>query len=93
MARDSAPLCFQCGQATEAGAELNQLPGGEPCPACRERLLDLLPPLLPGLGKGLPEAYGGLGGEPYGAPASGAPQGDEALGHGGSFGPDDPIAG
>lgn len=45
MSRD--PLCINCGQPTGPGPRLNQLPDGHTCPACRDRLLDSLPPVLP----------------------------------------------
>lgn len=48
MTAPSPTLCFTCGLALSAPPRLNQLPNGSPCPACRERLLDALPPLLPG---------------------------------------------
>ncbi len=40
-------ICFQCGQATADGTRFNRLADGRPCPACAERLLMALPPLLP----------------------------------------------
>ena len=45
MARD--PVCISCGQATGPGPRLNRFADGRPCPACRDRILDALPPALP----------------------------------------------
>jgi hypothetical protein len=45
MSRD--PVCIACGRPTGPGPRLNQLPDGRTCPACRDRLLDTLPPVLP----------------------------------------------
>lgn len=41
--------CIQCGQNTGDVTRFNRLPDGRACPACAERLLDMLPPLLPGV--------------------------------------------
>ena len=40
-------VCFTCGLAIEEPPRLNRLTNGQVCPACRERLLDALPALLP----------------------------------------------
>ena len=50
MTDSNASICFHCGQSTEPSGEegLNRLPDGRACPACAERTLDALPPLLPG---------------------------------------------
>ena len=46
---DRAPsICFQCGQNADERTRLNRLSGGDPCPACSDRLMTTLPPLLPG---------------------------------------------
>ena len=45
MARQ--PVCIACGQATGPKPRLNRLPDGSPCPSCRDRLLETLPPVLP----------------------------------------------
>jgi hypothetical protein len=45
MARE--PVCIACGQPTGRRPRLNSLPDGRPCPSCRDRLLDTLPPALP----------------------------------------------
>ena len=37
--------CMQCGGPVEA---LNRLENGRRCPACRDRHLAMVPPLLPG---------------------------------------------
>ncbi len=41
-------LCFSCGQPSGGDALKNRLPDGRPCLACRERVLDEAPSLLPG---------------------------------------------
>ncbi len=49
----SAPICFQCGQATTTDTgRLNHLDDGRPCPACSERVMASLRPLLPGWDEG-----------------------------------------
>jgi hypothetical protein len=48
MSDPAAPICFQCGQSADETRRLNRLPEGQPCPACSERLLATLRPLLPG---------------------------------------------
>ena len=45
------PVCFTCGQPTGPAPRLNLLADGRACPSCRERLLDSLPPALPGFGR------------------------------------------
>ncbi len=47
MARE--PLCIACGQPTGPFPRLNRLPNGRVCSACRDRLLEILPPVLPAL--------------------------------------------
>ena len=47
MTRDRQPVCITCGQPVAVQGEVNRLPTGEPCHACRDRLLDALPTLLP----------------------------------------------
>lgn len=42
------PTCFTCGLAVDGEPRLNRLPNGAVCPTCRDRLLELLPPLFPG---------------------------------------------
>jgi hypothetical protein len=42
-------ICFYCGQAFSFSA-LNRVRGGRPCPVCTQRLLEGLPPLIPGPG-------------------------------------------
>lgn len=39
--------CFTCGMAVGEPAQLNSLPDGKPCPACRDRLLESLPSIVP----------------------------------------------
>ena len=41
------PVCIACGKPTGPGPRLNRLPDGSPCSACRDRLLDTLPAVLP----------------------------------------------
>jgi len=91
MANESAPICFQCGQAS-GGPHLGTLSDGAPCPACLERFQEALPPLLPGLGRGLPAGYRGIGAEPRSESNLGRRAQEEPF-EGGSFGSDDPIAG
>ena len=40
--------CIQCSQPTGSPPRLNHLPNGLPCPACRDRLLESLPAIVPG---------------------------------------------
>jgi len=47
MATTQPTLCFTCGQEVGEPPRLNKLPAGSNCPACRDRLLDSLPALLP----------------------------------------------
>ena len=49
-------VCFTCGLAIESPPRLNRLTSGQVCPACRERVLDGLPPALPSSPSGVPEA-------------------------------------
>jgi hypothetical protein len=63
MSEDTGTLCFQCGEDVGDPPRVNQLATGEPCPVCRRRLLDALPPLLPGFGG--PAAVGEESLEPY----------------------------
>ena len=41
-------VCMPCGSTVEEPPILNLLPDGTPCPTCAQRLLDSLPPVLPG---------------------------------------------
>lgn len=43
---ESETVCIDCGASVETAFE-NRLPDGQPCPACRRRAMDALPPLLP----------------------------------------------
>lgn len=47
MRAPSPTLCFTCGLVLSEPPRLNVLPNGSTCPACRDRLLDSLPPPLP----------------------------------------------
>ena len=40
-------VCFTCGLVIESPPILNRLTTGQVCPACRERVLEGLPPALP----------------------------------------------
>jgi len=40
-------ICITCGQALGEIPRLNRLEDGRPCPSCRDRLLEILPPALP----------------------------------------------
>ncbi len=40
-------ICITCGQALGEVPRLHRLSDGSPCPACRDRLLETLPPALP----------------------------------------------
>lgn len=48
MSAPTSPVCFSCGQAAGVPLRLNYLSSGEVCPACRDRVLEALSPLLPG---------------------------------------------
>lgn len=48
-------VCFTCGLAIEIPPQLNRLTSGQVCPACRERVLDGLPPALPSRPAAVPE--------------------------------------
>lgn len=45
-------ICIQCGQQAIDPTRINHLPDGRPCPICAERLLMMLPPLLPAFDAG-----------------------------------------
>ena len=47
MEQPAPTLCFTCGLAVEETPRLNRLTNGEICPACRDRVLDMLPAPLP----------------------------------------------
>jgi hypothetical protein len=47
MIDSSETVCITCGLPSGDPPRLNHLPGGQVCPACRDRLLATLPPLLP----------------------------------------------
>lgn len=49
MADLDSTLCFSCGLALGDPPRLNHLPNGSVCPACRDRLLESLPSILPTL--------------------------------------------
>ncbi len=40
-------VCFTCGLVIESPPRLSRLTTGQVCPACRERVLEGLPPALP----------------------------------------------
>ncbi len=43
----ASTLCIHCGLSAGEPPRLNRLEDGKVCPACAERLLAILPPLLP----------------------------------------------
>jgi hypothetical protein len=47
---DNPSICITCGEEASE-TRLNRLEDGRVCPACRDRLLHQLAPLLPGLGR------------------------------------------
>ena len=47
MSDSQETVCFTCGQPAGDPTRLNCLPGGQACPACRDRLLESLPACLP----------------------------------------------
>ena len=47
MVHASEIVCFTCGQDAGEPPRLNRLESGKLCPACRERVLEALPPALP----------------------------------------------
>lgn len=49
MAREEEQgvLCFACGKPVGDPPILNQMPDGENCLRCAERVLEALPPILP----------------------------------------------
>ncbi len=57
MTESQDTVCFTCGQPSGETPRLNCLPGGQVCPTCRDRLLESLPPCLPGEGGSLEEYY------------------------------------
>lgn len=50
MTEPRPSLCMTCGLEASPTVRMNRLADGRACPACLERLLDDLPPLLPGFG-------------------------------------------
>ena len=40
-------ICIACGLQLGESPQLNRLSNGQTCPACRERVLDSIPPALP----------------------------------------------
>lgn len=72
-------VCFQCGQSVGEPPRLNRMDGGGSCPACAERLLDMLPSIfhtpLEGLMEGDSEALQPLSVDHPGA-ATRSPGGD-----------------
>jgi hypothetical protein len=49
-------VCFTCGLVIESPPRLSRLTNGQVCPACRERVLEDLPPALPARGSAVPPA-------------------------------------
>jgi hypothetical protein len=48
MPESAQPVCMTCGQSAGIPLRFNHLASGDPCPACCDRLLEALSPLLPG---------------------------------------------
>ena len=42
-------VCFTCGMPVGEPLRLNRLDNGQLCPTCKDRVLDLLPSILPDL--------------------------------------------
>lgn len=64
MSEERDTICFSCGKSVSEPPRFNLLPSGELCPTCRDRVLDALPPLLPGqLGEGVDGGTVPVGGE------------------------------
>ena len=59
MAKPENVRCFTCGETLGSEPRLHLLPSGEPCPACRDRLLESIPPALPreAFGNGILDPY------------------------------------
>jgi DNA-directed RNA polymerase subunit RPC12/RpoP len=47
MSKLTNAVCFTCGLVIESPPRLSRLTNGQVCPACRERVLEELPPALP----------------------------------------------
>ncbi|MBK7643150.1 MAG: hypothetical protein IPJ19_08870 [Planctomycetes bacterium] len=47
MSQPTNAVCFTCGLVIETPPRLARLTNGQVCPACRERVLEGLPPALP----------------------------------------------
>jgi hypothetical protein len=75
MGQPGKTICFTCGKAVGASPRFNTLKNGELCPTCRDRVLDTLPPLVPGFGLGREEE----------------PQEAESLSEHGDERPDGPV--
>lgn len=54
MRDSSETVCFTCGLPSGEFPRLNHLPGGQVCPTCRDRLMSILPPILPAVEEELP---------------------------------------
>lgn len=50
MSSSNETVCFTCKQSIGEPPVLNEIREDEVCPACARRVLDSLPPALPGLG-------------------------------------------
>jgi hypothetical protein len=58
MADGTEPLCFTCGLPGAKTLQLNRLPNGQVCPACRDRLLASIAPALPNRVPGVVAEFG-----------------------------------
>jgi DNA-directed RNA polymerase subunit RPC12/RpoP len=65
METPAPTLCFTCGLSVGEAPRLNRLTNGEICPACRDRVLDMLPAPLPSRPS---EVRAGTMGQPSDAP-------------------------
>jgi hypothetical protein len=50
MSSSNRSLCITCGRDADVGTTFNRMPDGTVCPACAERLLEMVPPPFPGFG-------------------------------------------
>lgn len=47
MSKGARTVCFSCGNPVGEPPVLHRLANGQPCVACRDRMLEHLPPVLP----------------------------------------------
>ncbi|NUP96722.1 MAG: hypothetical protein HUU28_11225 [Planctomycetaceae bacterium] len=58
MPRSAPTLCIHCGQAAGDPTRFNRLQDGRACPTCADRLLAMLPPVLPASKEAVAELEG-----------------------------------